>query len=150
MGHGVRKSPKLRSDTNYITTSCLGGLSDVSWVRKSPKLRSDTNYITTNSSAYNLPNVTGTFNGNERVLWSDETKIELFRNKHQRWLWHGQKDSYAEKYLIPTMKYGGGSLMLWGCFSFKGPGQLVTIHGIIDSIKYQQILHQKMTAFARK
>ena len=40
--------------------------------------------------------------------------------------------------------------MLWGCFSSKGPGHLVRIHGIMDSIKYQQILNENITASARK
>lgn len=44
-----------------------------------------------------------------------------------------QKDSHAEKYLIPTVKYGGGSLILWGYFSIKGPGQPIRVHGIMDS-----------------
>src|SRR4029434_3116026 len=50
-----------------------------------------------------------------------------------------------EKHLVPTVKYGGRSLMLWGCFSSKGPGQTVRIHGIMDSIKYQQILNENLT-----
>jgi hypothetical protein len=25
---------------------------------------------------------------------------------------------------IPTVKYGGGSIMVWGCFAASGPGQL--------------------------
>ena len=85
----------------------------------------------------------------DRILWSDETKIELFGNTPERWVWCRQKDSHAEKYLSPTVKYGGGSLMLWGCFSSKGPGQHLRIHGIMDS-KYQQILNPNLTAFARK
>ncbi len=28
--------------------------------------------------------------------------------------------------------------MLWACISAGGPGHLVEIHGIMDSIKYQQ------------
>uniref|UniRef100_A0A8K9UWL6 Reverse transcriptase domain-containing protein n=1 Tax=Oncorhynchus mykiss TaxID=8022 RepID=A0A8K9UWL6_ONCMY len=48
--------------------------------------------------------------------------------------------SHAEKYLIPFVKYGGGSLMSWCFFSSKGPGQLVRIHGIMDSINYQQMV----------
>ncbi len=30
-------------------------------------------------------------------------------------------------------------LMLWACFSAGGPGHLVQMPGIMDSIKYQQI-----------
>src|SRR4029434_7243158 len=40
----------------------------------------------------------------DRVIWSDETKIEVFGNKHQRWVWCRQKDSHTEKHLIPTVK----------------------------------------------
>src|SRR4029434_9901420 len=39
----------------------------------------------------------------DRVIWSDETKIELFGNKHQRWVWRRQKVSHTEKHLIPTV-----------------------------------------------
>ena len=28
-----------------------------------------------------------------------------------------KKDAYEEENLIPSVKYGGGSLMLWGCFA---------------------------------
>src|SRR4029434_2672980 len=48
----------------------------------------------------------------DQVIWSNETKIELFGHKPQRWVWRIQ-------HLTPTVKYGGGSLMLLGCFSSK-------------------------------
>ena len=86
--------------------------------------------------------------GPSYTVWSE--KIKLFGNKHQRWVWRRQKDSHTEKHLIPSVKYGGGSLMLWGCFSSKGPGHLVRIHGIMDSIKYQQILNENLTAPSSK
>ena len=51
-----------------------------------------------------------------KILWSDETKIELFgRNaKHHVWRHPGT---------IPTLKHGGGSIMLWGCFCFSAKGR---------------------------
>ncbi len=33
---------------------------------------------------------------------------------------------------IPTVKHGGGNIMLWGCFSAKGTGQLHRIKGTMD------------------
>jgi len=55
-----------------------------------------------------------------------------------------------KKYPMPTVKYTAGSLMLWAYFSAGGPGHLVQIHGIMDSIKYQQIKkNQNLTASAR-
>ncbi len=39
--------------------------------------------------------------------------------------------------------------MLWACFSAGGPEHLVQTHGIMDSIKYQQIKNQNLTASVR-
>ena len=40
--------------------------------------------------------------------------------------------------------------MLWGCFSAKGPGNLVRVHGIMNALKYQDILNQNLVASSRK
>ncbi len=49
---------------------------------------------------------------------------------------------------MSTVKYTG-SLMSWACFSAGVPGDLVQIHGIMDSIKYQQINNLNLTASVR-
>ena len=45
-----------------------------------------------------------------KILWADETKIVLFglNDKHHAW---------SKLVTIPTVNYGGGSIMLWGFFS---------------------------------
>ena len=40
--------------------------------------------------------------------------------------------------------------MLWGCFSSKGPGNLVRVHGIMNALNYQDILNKNLMASARK
>ncbi len=50
--------------------------------------------------------------------------------------------------MYPQVKYTAGSLML-SCFSARGPGDLVQMHGIIYSIKYQQITNLNLTASVR-
>ena len=60
----------------------------------------------------------------ERVLWTDETKIELFghnyRNHERR-----RKDgkAYSLKNMVPTVKFGGGSIKIWGMFFSERCGQ---------------------------
>ncbi|KAK3553830.1 hypothetical protein QTP70_012202 [Hemibagrus guttatus] len=59
-----------------------------------------------------------------KVLWSDETKIELFGINSTRRVWRRRNAAYDPKNAIPIVKHGGGNIMLWGCFSAKGTGQL--------------------------
>ncbi len=42
------------------------------------------------------------------------------------------------KNTIPTVKHGGGNIMLWGCFSAKRTGQLHRIKGTMDGAMYCQ------------
>ena len=59
------------------------------------------------------------------ILWSDETMIELFGLNAKRHFWR-------KPGTIPTVKHGGGSVMLWGCLSAAGTGRLVRIEGKIN------------------
>uniref|UniRef100_A0A8D0DAV2 Uncharacterized protein n=1 Tax=Sander lucioperca TaxID=283035 RepID=A0A8D0DAV2_SANLU len=43
---------------------------------------------------------------------------------------------------IPTVKHGGGSIMLWGCFSAAGTGRLVAVKGKMNAAKYRDILEE--------
>ncbi len=54
----------------------------------------------------------------------------------------GFGENRDEKYPMCTMKYTAVCLMLWAYISAGGPGHLVQMHGIMDSIKYQQIKNQ--------
>ena len=53
-------------------------------------------------------------------MWSDETKIKLFGINSTCRVWRGKNAEYDT---IPTVKHGGGNIMLWGCFSAKGTGR---------------------------
>ncbi len=51
-----------------------------------------------------------------KVLWSDETKIELFGINSTRRVWRRRDAAYDPKNTIPTVKHRGGNIMLWGVF----------------------------------
>jgi hypothetical protein len=45
---------------------------------------------------------------------------------------------------IPTVKYGGGSIMFWGCFSAAGTERLVRIKAKMNRAKYREILDENL------
>ena len=61
------------------------------------------------------------------VLWSDETKIELFGQNDHRYVCRKKGDACKPKNTIPTVKHRCGSIILWGCMAAGG---VVTLHKI--------------------
>ena len=76
----------------------------------------------------------------EKVMWSDETKIELFGVNSTRRVWRKRNAEYKPKNTIPTVKHRGRNLMLWGCFSAKGTGRLYRFEGRMNGAMYREIL----------
>ncbi|KAK3574247.1 hypothetical protein QTP86_004396 [Hemibagrus guttatus] len=72
----------------------------------------------------------------ENVIWSDETKIELFGKNSTCHVWRRKNAELHPKNTIPTVKHGGGNIMLWGCFSAKGPGRLIRVKERMNGAMY--------------
>ena len=86
----------------------------------------------------------------QNVLWTDETNIELFGKTTQHYIWRRKGTAYHHENIIPTIKYGGGNIMIWACFAASGPGQLATIQGKMNSQVYQTILQDNVRMSVRQ
>ena len=80
----------------------------------------------------------------ERVLWKDEIKNELFGYNYINHVWRKDGEAYSRKNTVPTVKFGGGSIMIWGCFSVKGMGKISVIDGKMNAENYKQILQENL------
>lgn len=86
----------------------------------------------------------------KRVLWSDETKIELFGHNKVSSIYRKSGEAFLPKNTIPTVKHGGGSLMFWGSFAASGPGRLVKVTGIMKKEDYVKILDENLKDSAKE
>ncbi|CAK9296424.1 unnamed protein product [Gordionus sp. m RMFG-2023] len=74
-----------------------------------------------------------------RVLWSDESKFKIFGSKRRQYIRRSAGERMSDHCIIPTVKLGGGCVMVWGCFGAGGNAGIVKIK-ILNKEGYRQIL----------
>ena len=84
------------------------------------------------------------------ILWSDESKFNLFGSDGTCYVRRPVRKRLDKKYQWPTVKHGGGNIMVWGCFSSSGTGPIVKIEGKMDKKVYKNILSEHMLPFAEE
>ncbi len=83
----------------------------------------------------------------KQVLWSDESPFVL-RYKGRVRVWRFENDDpYDTRLLKGTVKHDK-KVMVWGCFSWWGTGDLHRVIGIMNAQKYRQILIHHMVPSA--
>jgi hypothetical protein len=50
---------------------------------------------------------------------------------------------------ISTVKHGGGSIMMWGCFSAAWTGRIARIEGNMNGAKYREVHDENLLQSAR-
>jgi hypothetical protein len=56
--------------------------------------------------------------GNTCLIWSDEMSFTLFPMSGRVYVWRTPKEAYNPECLVPTVKHGGGSVMVWAAISW--------------------------------
>jgi len=94
-------------------------------------------------------NLSKSMNFWNHVLWSDETKINVFGSDGIQHVWRSSGEENQEHCVLPTVKHDGDSIMVWGCLSAAGTGELSFIEDM-DSYMYCDILKQNMMPSLQK
>lgn len=80
-----------------------------------------------------------------RMVFSDETKINIWGSDGIKYYWKRPDDKLQFHHLDLTLKHGGGSLMMWGCITYNGPGYACQIYdGTMKKEDYIHILETSL------
>lgn len=84
------------------------------------------------------------------VIFTDESKYNLFGNDGKQRVWRKKNTALHQKNLSQTIKHGGGNVMVWGCFAASGVGSLEFIDGNMTADSYIDILRRNLHSSAEK
>jgi transposase len=71
-----------------------------------------------------------------KIHWSDESRFLLHVTDDRMRVWRHKNTAYTPRNIQPTVPYGGGSVMVWGCISHDCKLDLVTIQGNLTGDQY--------------
>ena len=80
----------------------------------------------------------------KRILWSDETKIEMKYHHGKMHVWRKPGDEFSYACTEPTFKGQTRGIMIWGCMSAYGVGNIITVEGNVNAEMYLNILKRSV------
>lgn len=78
----------------------------------------------------------------KKVLWTDESKFQIFGSNRRVFVRRSKDERALEACTVQSVKHGGGSVMVWGCFGNNKPGHLIKIDGKLNKEGYLKILQE--------
>ena len=81
------------------------------------------------------------------MVWSDESKFNLFGSDGRVYIRRREGEDYLPECVQSTVKFGGGSVMVWGCITSDGVGPLTTVDGRMKAKDYIDLLEQTLVSF---
>ena len=78
----------------------------------------------------------------KKVLWTNESKFEIFGSSRRVFVRRRVGERTVPQCVTPTVKHGGGSVMIWGSFAGSRVGDLHRVTGTLNQKGYQSILQR--------
>jgi hypothetical protein len=82
-----------------------------------------------------------------KIHWSDKSRFLIHVTDGRVRVWRHKATAYAPTNIQPTVPYGGGSVMVWGCISHDCKLDLVTIQGNPTGDQYMRDVLQPVVVY---
>ncbi|KAG1440773.1 hypothetical protein G6F55_013408 [Rhizopus delemar] len=130
-GHAGRKTTISSTTKNYLKRELVNGSLKTA--------KSVWPYL--NSIGHKIGYFGTTEDGWRRMVFSDETKTNVWGSDGCKYFWKRPGDKLQPHHLDLTVKGGAGSVLLWGCMTWDGPGYGCAIeNGTMKASDYVHIL----------
>jgi transposase len=80
----------------------------------------------------------------KRVIWSDETKVNRLGSDGKQWAWKQPGEGLSDRLIQPTAHSGGGSVTIWGCMLWDGPGYMTKLERTMTKEVYLEVLGDEL------
>lgn len=77
------------------------------------------------------------------MIWSDESKFNLFGSDSQPYVRRKTGERYSEESTVKTVKHSD-SQMVYGCCSYYSIGKMYFVDGIMNASMYNEVLQDKL------
>ena len=82
-----------------------------------------------------------------KIIWSDESKFNLFGSDGRVYVRRRAGEEFLPECINQTVKFGGGSVMMWGCISCDGVGPLMKVVGRMNAADYIKMLNTSLVPY---
>jgi transposase len=80
----------------------------------------------------------------KKVCWTDESGFKVFGSNRRQIVRRLDKEELRADTIHQTVKGGGGTVMVWGCFAGNKLGKLHRIKGIMDQHVYHTVMQTQL------
>jgi transposase len=80
----------------------------------------------------------------KRIIFSDESKFNVFGSDGRQYCWRREGEALRDQHVQPTIKHGGGNIMIWSCITWDGVGYMCAIEEKMNAKVYQDILESQL------
>ncbi|KAI4292911.1 hypothetical protein PAPHI01_2185 [Pancytospora philotis] len=74
------------------------------------------------------------------MIFTDECKFNVYGPEEPKTVWRRDGELMRPRRIMPTIKHGGGSVMVWGAITSRGVGRLVFIPSTMNAEVFITIL----------